>query len=702
MEFTAERPTLTLQTLVDTVSKITPREVTRVNHARQSEILGRFYRENVTLPIHFMGEIDMKSHGFFDKREYTKKWRSRDQLDQSMEYIPYTPVVYIGVSGAGKTYQIQRHAVDGFVLYTTAGDKIQERDAYFSKLDRSLLSVGSVDAMTFTLLWITIKLASLYIKLSKNNGYTPLEFALSQINGSTVYYEDCFEACLALNETTNFCNMESIHATLIANIRELRPNDYIGIAFDEAQMIINCHFGKYVTYFKYLYCRFQQCSDTEKKADTQYGLLYGISLTCSYLERQYDYIAYAGTKLTLKDAVVIQSASGLPKADLDIVVDLPYNSATNVRHKLNELINIDDVKLSADMKNKLTGRPHNVCYAVQLIKDDVTKSKVEILEQAITQSFESTRDVFADRIYSKLKEQEGLAHVVTLLLKIAIANLFKMEYAIKMSSDDTFDFVHAGIFHIRKSADEHIVIPTEPLGKAIIGALLQKIDAFSKEKSIDRQIALINKTISLLNSAQHTGTPMEIIIAESLIADGKMAKLASLAVAKSETNTDWIKDMKFQEWGTAESLEIKDDTDTTQAAQDLKVLSMFINKRKDHILLRPNQNFGPDLLGLCNIDGKKCSLWASVKLQKTVRAGEAQKAKSQMKPNEVYFSQRDKRKPKPNPSMKNYLQTFTDLYEKLANDRVLMFNIFQNTPQIKIWTLPLTIWKMVKHSLILI
>ncbi len=230
---------LTWEALVDVISK---QPIPIVKYEETEKIkkrFGRFFSDNSSLPIGLKDyvssetKIDMKLFGLYDNSQFTYCWKNSEIQNT-------VPVVYIGVTGAGKTYQMQRHAAAGFVCYTTAGDRNQERDQYFRKLVMQLNSLQENEkkvAGEIVLFWIVIKLACLYSHLKRNTQYTPLEFAFSQINGSTEYYAKCFTECLKIKASTNIINLDTIRVTLIGNIRSLTKLP-IGIAFDEAQMMI--------------------------------------------------------------------------------------------------------------------------------------------------------------------------------------------------------------------------------------------------------------------------------------------------------------------------------------------------------------------------------------------------------------------------------------------------------------------------------
>jgi hypothetical protein len=223
---------LTMQMLVEAVSKnLDPR--TYIAPDKQKNLLGRFSKPDTNLPI-VSNSIDMKLCALYDNNnEYL--WNDEEARIS----------VYIGVTGAGKTYQLLKHAVTGFVCYTTAADRIDELDQHFSALILALqdlyssysdLVVRSYVAYNLVLLWIISKLACLYVLLD-NKEFTPRDFATSQIYGASTYYRECFVSCLHIAASADRQLLISIHDELVKKIR--RKTKYpIGIAFDEAQIMI--------------------------------------------------------------------------------------------------------------------------------------------------------------------------------------------------------------------------------------------------------------------------------------------------------------------------------------------------------------------------------------------------------------------------------------------------------------------------------
>lgn len=184
------------------------------------------------------GTIDMKLLGLFDIGDYAKRWRKNSKQ-------VLVPTVYIGVTGAGKTFQILKHAANGFVCYTTAADLPNDNDRYYEQLLHGFRHISHIEdkearadiATNMTLLWIITKLACLYSQLKDDESFTPLQFAASQIGNASQYYADCFYSCLMIHASTYYFQLEAIHTQLTQMIRT-KTKYPIGIASDEAQQML--------------------------------------------------------------------------------------------------------------------------------------------------------------------------------------------------------------------------------------------------------------------------------------------------------------------------------------------------------------------------------------------------------------------------------------------------------------------------------
>jgi hypothetical protein len=228
---------LTTQNLIDAVSQFTLTNNNFANPTQQQQIYGRFNKPDSILPVSSKSNVDMKLSALYDNnKDFQYQWHTDNTV---------VPTVFIGVSGCGKTYQMLKHATTSYLCYTTAADKQNEQDQYYAALTYQLVKLSytiekdvqrSISAYNLTLLWMISKLACLTVLLDNKN-FTPREFALSQINGATRYYRDCFFACLAIEASVNTLKLEKIHKELMVIIRK-KTTLPIGIAFDEAQMMI--------------------------------------------------------------------------------------------------------------------------------------------------------------------------------------------------------------------------------------------------------------------------------------------------------------------------------------------------------------------------------------------------------------------------------------------------------------------------------
>ncbi len=205
---------------------------------QQEQLLGHFYNTNVELPMNDQNKFDMNIFGLFADSDFTNLWRVNQVIK---------PTVYIGVTGAGKTYQIFRHATTGFVCYTTSAD--QSVDKYFASLKNELnqladmkdYDIRCVITENIIRFWIIVKLVCLYSLLCKHPNYSPQQFALSQLSDATEYYADCLLSCLQIKASTNSRDLIILHEQVITAIRN-KTTHYIGIAFDEAQIMLDQYY----------------------------------------------------------------------------------------------------------------------------------------------------------------------------------------------------------------------------------------------------------------------------------------------------------------------------------------------------------------------------------------------------------------------------------------------------------------------------
>jgi hypothetical protein len=225
------KPPLTAQHIIDVVSKHTPVYRSFEDTTQQQRLYGRFYKPGVVLPINKQ-YVDMKLSALYDNNDFVYKWHETNDTVTA-------PTVFIGVTGSGKTYQMLKHATTGYLCYTTAGDRESEQDFYMKELKKQLAkykATSSDAAYALTLLWMVSKLACLAVQLDDKD-FSPQKFAISQINGSSAYYQECFYACLGIDASADSTLLSAIHKEIMALIRK-KTQLPIGIAFDEAQMLI--------------------------------------------------------------------------------------------------------------------------------------------------------------------------------------------------------------------------------------------------------------------------------------------------------------------------------------------------------------------------------------------------------------------------------------------------------------------------------
>jgi hypothetical protein len=404
------------------------------------------------------------------------------------------------------------------------------------------------------------------------------------------------------------------------------------------------------------------------------------------MREDYNWIAYAGTELSLGAVDTIQSGTGRDK-DLKKFLLFPYfNGKKQIIDAFSNFIDMSDCDLTADEVRKLTGRPRTLCYAVQLLSDDGKSSKQKLLSNAIKNSYENMLAVIVNRVTTQLQNNKDRGKIITLLLRIVIAKTFNVDFVITAETQTHFDMVNAGIFHIRnfqQEGAEEVIFPNEPLGMDVVFALLRKFEQdWAKNNRIVQHILRIHKTIG----HGEKGHIMEQIVGEALLSKGIMKRLQAIAEPYEEEDTSWIAGFSFRSKGTFRDLglDIKPKQGTTEvnleSACDHQILQEFVDgvQNREGLLLFPNQNFGPDIIGMQTLieegEKKKRTMWVSCKVHKRMVKGEALKAKSQMNPQQAYFMHRDTIS-KLNSQCKGPRKSYQKLQKKLDLDKVLMMDV---------------------------
>jgi hypothetical protein len=222
------------------------------------ERLGPFYKQGVTFAQRYVG-IDILLEAFLTDVE-EKHW-----TDVTAQKRP-PKRVYLGVSGAGKTYSLLRTCRKTYTLYNTASLIFQEEDRYTQRLIDEIRKLSKVSFETpadrntaglcAIIRWITVKWMCLLHLLDCYKDYTPDEFLYSQLNDQSTYYKTCYDACQSLTFGDQDYQQqleiwESIHRIVIETISE-KTGIYtgFGFAFDEAQVLYELFTDLYVR----LYC----------------------------------------------------------------------------------------------------------------------------------------------------------------------------------------------------------------------------------------------------------------------------------------------------------------------------------------------------------------------------------------------------------------------------------------------------------------
>jgi hypothetical protein len=180
-------------------------------------------------------------------------------------------------------------------------------------------------------------------------------------------------------------------------------------------------------------------------------------------------------------------------------IDFPYyKGKEQITSVLERFIDMSDCVMSEDAVRKLTGRPRTLCHAVEILRDKKeTQSKQQLLDEAINTSYDHMYDEILTASADHLKCHMHKRNIVLLLSKIMIARSLKHKFALKTTK--MFDFVHAGIFHLKadKKANRFLLVPTEPLGLAVVEGLVTK---FKSLLPSDVDNTVMNKESELISS----------------------------------------------------------------------------------------------------------------------------------------------------------------------------------------------------------
>ncbi|KAL0477890.1 ATP-dependent Clp protease ATP-binding subunit ClpX [Acrasis kona] len=212
-----------------------------IDKDKQKELLGDFYKDGVSLPIRH-DNIDMLLYALTKEEgggEEEYHWLSKQDAQ--------VPNVYIGVSGAGKTHQIFRHARECYVCYSTAGDFSLEKDAYVGELKKLLQNINMENnpielkvskAWSTCILATTVKLLCL-AHLLEYKHIDPKAFLISQLNSSSIYYSRCLHRCYHETKFETELTSDLIFEAYKMALERIKDSRYkkIGFALDEAQLL---------------------------------------------------------------------------------------------------------------------------------------------------------------------------------------------------------------------------------------------------------------------------------------------------------------------------------------------------------------------------------------------------------------------------------------------------------------------------------
>jgi hypothetical protein len=424
-----------------------------------------------------------------------------------------------------------------------------------------------------------------------------------------------------------------------------------------------------------------------------HSLLYGISRITSIFGMDYDYIAYAGTQLTLKNAEIIQSPLGrsLP---IELFFDFPYFNANDVWKELGKILNLKDTQVDEETKEKLVGRPRLTFSVLKLIDTSIA-TKSEVLTSAINASFSICCDTLVKATEKKLQRDPAKQGVVaTALVKILLATSICHEKNICFSakSDYLFDFVHAGIFHVKQlgkavnsnynneEEQQSVYVTKEPLGQEISKRLIESFKSHVVDASVLYYANLILETKDIDDQAK--GKLLERLVARAMTMEGTMDKLANCPriyktdkeAEREKEDTKLIASMKFQTFGTVTALGFG--PKMIASDQDMQVLEAFVKGTKNGIILLPTI-LGADLLGICESEGKKCLIWGQCKFHKQVIEKDMLSAKSQVKPSHAYYKCRTKQ-PEPFDKFNSYRSLFDE--SKKSIDRIFLLSVILPRP----------------------
>ncbi|KAL0492096.1 small subunit processome component 20 [Acrasis kona] len=373
----------------------------QTNPTEQAKVLGSFNRPEVKLPF-VGGKLALQYSALMNPvKEDLRLWRG-ELTDLCTTHL------YLGVSGAGKTHSIVEYGTQGYILFYTAAERTQDKDLYYCAMRDSIIHFETEthneedtkdmkkdkDGRSFIRFCLLVKAVVLLHLLKTYPNMTPDMFFCDQLNGKSNYYVQCLKK--VRNEVADFSSEDicEYFGHVTTRIRELdivkKYKGRVGIAFDECNEMtktLETHF----------------LSQNDK---THRPLYSAIINETNKLSLYFDYIAVAGTAISLKKKELTESAIG--KDHLTVLLEFPFlhsgDSVSLLKDYL-DLSNCGDV-LNVDKSTELydiNGRARSTTKVVNLIaehKKDGTKEAIlaECLRGACNLQVEDLVDALKDKI----------------------------------------------------------------------------------------------------------------------------------------------------------------------------------------------------------------------------------------------------------------------------------------------------------------
>jgi hypothetical protein len=346
-----------------------------------------------------------------------------------------------------------------------------------------------------------------------------------------------------------------------------------------------------------------------------YGICSAIKDILADTAYTYNFVGYAGTKMSLGDVINEQSANGR-NIDMTFWSDFPYHNTESARKQLESLLVVPANGISEESLTKLTGRSSNWANTIVALAN----SKVKNLDKAAVAMIDSAVSALTYHTSRLFDNPQSLANAVVILIRFAVINQmcqerYQVEYKLKNTNKYGIDLVNASIFHFKQKG-EKMFLTDEPLGRLVLSDLIKKLDyRATLEDSIRFHANVLNKS-----TGQSKGAYFENLVATCLCQKGTMAKLSDIAVSKDDpqgTNKDkykWIAKMTFTSWSDHRLKSIGANRHHKQHRMDITAKNEVVIKDAKNCLILPDQSLGADLAGWCHIDDSLAYLSGSIKL----------------------------------------------------------------------------------------